>query len=343
MTREDIKIIIDIVHKTIYGFFDVCGDDEETPMTDKDKLLLKVNKAICNNIKALEQEPNCPYYVIDEDGHGLCKNHRLEQEPCGETVSLEAFKQVIWKRNIAIEQLNELGYDFGQKIEPCDYTISHDAVLQAVSEGCQELRGVYGRCEELINNLPPISQPCGDVINRQAVIDIIHKTIYDFFDVCGDDEEVPISDKDKLLLKVNKAICNNIKALEQEPNCPYYVIDEDGHGLCKNHRLEQEQSGDLISRQAVQDYIAKYLSQYLYNDVREAVEVIDEYIGELPSVNPQEPKTGHCKDCKWWKDSDGVFRRGIGAESQCPMNRKEVYEGNGYCYMFELQESDNCN
>lgn len=46
---------------------------------------------------------------------------------------------------------------------------------------------------------------------------------------------------------------------------------------------------DVISRQAVQDYIAKYLSQYLYEDVREAVEVIDEYIGELPSVKPQEP------------------------------------------------------
>lgn len=56
--------------------------------------------------------------------------------------------------------------------------------------------------------------------------------------------------------------------------------------------LEQEPCEDAISRQAVQDYIAKYLSQYLYNDVREAVEVIDEYIGELPSVNPQS-KTGH--------------------------------------------------
>ena len=50
--------------------------------------------------------------------------------------------------------------------------------------------------------------------------------------------------------------------------------------------------GDAISRQAVQDYIAKYLSQYLYDDVRGAVEVIDEYIAELPPVNPQ-PKTGH--------------------------------------------------
>jgi len=51
-------------------------------------------------------------------------------------------------------------------------------------------------------------------------------------------------------------------------------------------------------------------------------------------------KTGHCKDCKWWKDSDGAFRRGIGAESKCPINRREVFEGNGYCYMFEPQGSE---
>ena len=39
--------------------------------------------------------------------------------------------------------------------EPCD-AISREAVLQAVSEGCFELRGVYGRCEELINSLPSV-------------------------------------------------------------------------------------------------------------------------------------------------------------------------------------------
>lgn len=48
--------ILNIIHKTIYQFFDVCGDDEEVPMSDKDKLLLEVNKAICNNLKALEQK-----------------------------------------------------------------------------------------------------------------------------------------------------------------------------------------------------------------------------------------------------------------------------------------------
>ena len=49
------KEILDVIHNTIYQFFDVCGDDEETPMSDKDKLLLEVNKAICNNLKALEE------------------------------------------------------------------------------------------------------------------------------------------------------------------------------------------------------------------------------------------------------------------------------------------------
>ena len=50
-TPSDIKEILDIIHKTIYQFFDICGDDEEVPISDKDKLLLKVNKAICNNLK----------------------------------------------------------------------------------------------------------------------------------------------------------------------------------------------------------------------------------------------------------------------------------------------------
>ena len=38
-----------------------------------------------------------------------------------------------------------------------------------------------------------------------------------------------------------------------------------------------------------------------------------------------------CKDCKYWKDSDGVYRRGWGVESKCPINTKEVYEGHFYC------------
>lgn len=50
------KEILNIIHKTIHQFFDASEDDKEVPMSDKDKLLLEVNKAICNNLKALEQE-----------------------------------------------------------------------------------------------------------------------------------------------------------------------------------------------------------------------------------------------------------------------------------------------
>lgn len=71
--------------------------------------------------------------------------------------------------------------------------------------------------------------PTNDCISRQAATDalifesrivdghyteyerIINETIYQYFDVCNDEEETPISDKDKLLLEINKSICNKIK------------------------------------------------------------------------------------------------------------------------------------
>lgn len=51
MTKEELERIEDIIHKTIYEFFEFCGDNEETPMTRTDDLLLEVNKAICKNIE----------------------------------------------------------------------------------------------------------------------------------------------------------------------------------------------------------------------------------------------------------------------------------------------------
>ena len=41
--------------------------------------------------------------------------------------------------------------------KPCEDAVIRDAVLQAVSKGCQEWRGIYGRCEELINDLPSVT------------------------------------------------------------------------------------------------------------------------------------------------------------------------------------------
>jgi hypothetical protein len=47
------------------------------------------------------------------------------------------------------------------------------------------------------------------------------------------------------------------------------------------------------------------------------------------------PETIFCHECKHWKDSDGVYRRGISAESKCPVNSRQVYEGIFFCGMAE--------
>ena len=94
--------------------------------------------------------------------------------------------------------------------------------------------------------------------------------------------------------------------------------------------LERDHCEDAISRADA----VKVASGYCHPSN------IAEELAKLPPVTPQQ-KVGHCKDCKRWKDSDGTYRRGVGAESQCPINSMKVFEGNGYCYMFEPQESEN--
>lgn len=64
------KEILNVIHNTIYQFFDVCGDDEEVPMSDKDELLLEVNKAICNNLKAMP-----PIKPDQKTGHWTREEH----------------------------------------------------------------------------------------------------------------------------------------------------------------------------------------------------------------------------------------------------------------------------
>lgn len=139
--------------------------------------------------------------------------------------------------------------------------------------------------------------------------------------------------------------------------CAFYMPPHIESDNCGNY--------DVISRQAVLDII-NFEDKWLLDakghnaNTEIAFSGMKSRIAELPSVTPkpdnkyrkqakrwknkwlksQKSKTGHCKDCKWWKDSDGAFRRGIGAESQCPMNRIEVFEGNGYCFLFEPRESE---
>ncbi len=120
----------------------------------------------------------------------------------------------------------------------------------------------------------PLYQKEGDGMNREEAIKILENEHDNHINGC----------KGVFYETRTEALDMAIKALEQD-NCPYYVIDEDGHGLCKNHRLEQEPSGDLISRQYLLDNCVVDKVTMPYVPISK--------IQEAPSVNPQEPKTGH--------------------------------------------------
>lgn len=112
--------------------------------------------------------------------------------------------------------------------------------------------------------------------------------------------------------------------------------------LCR----EESEDEDAVSRNAIiqtlnnmDRYVANELilcdtnNKFPQNEVFIVDDVYEQIAEQLPSVTPQ-PKTRRCKDCKWWKDNDGFYRRG-GRDDKCPINRREVFEGNGYCYIFE--------
>lgn len=61
------------------------------------------------------------------------------------------------------------------------------------------------------------------------------------------------------------------------------------HGKGKEYICEDyEPCEDVVSRQAVHDLLATWLSDYLTEETREALEVIDGKVTDLPSVQPKQ-------------------------------------------------------
>ncbi len=107
--------------------------------------------------------------------------------------------------------------------------------------------------------------------------------------------------------------------------------------------IELLSSKDCISRQQAIDKMQELEDE---DDEMYGCSIPEGFDGKraieaLKALSPSiQPKIGYCKDCKHWRDSDGVYRRGMNAESNCPINRSPVFEGNGYCYMFEPKEKE---
>ena len=112
-------------------------------------------------------------------------------------------------------------------------------------------------------------QPCVDTISRQAVIDTVRKTILGFFS----SEDGAMTDTEKTLMSVNKAIRNALRA------------QENGQ-LSNNSTKVDSDSGDLISRQAAIDACIRVREYRAYDEIEE--------IKALPSA---QPKIVRCKEC----------------------------------------------
>ena len=125
-----------------------------------------------------------------------------------------------------------------------------------------------------------------DVISRQVVVDTVHKTILGFFS----DEDDVMTDTEKTLLSVNKAVCNELAKL---PSVHPEVSDT--------------YVGDIISRQDAIDALEKVAELYpwrvpgdcdsysQYNEAwQDALNRADSEIEALPSAQTEIIR---CKEC----------------------------------------------
>ena len=94
--------------------------------------------------------------------------------------------------------------------------------------------------------------------------------------------------------------------------------------------LEKSAPVMAVTLEEYEDYI-RTLNKII--DWLEQSETVTEFTDRCRECGKQR----RCKDCRWWKDSDGIYRRGIEAESICPINSKKVFDGDGICSMFELE------
>ena len=137
-------------------------------------------------------------------------------------------------------------------------------------------------------------------------------------------------------MKISEIIIDKYKL--RIPPAVYYEL------LADVFEEEEDQGSDLISR----DMALEKMADYVASGYADSVEDFEEYsriICQLPSVNPQESKTGHCKECKYFEyDSvakvDGIplivaheicSRWGDGCKTS----------EDGYCFLFEPQERSN--
>jgi len=183
------------------------------------------------------------------------------------TVSLSAYKQVAWERDIAIEQLKELGYEFGEKIEASVLPNVHDINVGKIESTTKNDLAVD--CNNCKNNLHR-----GDGSTYCATCD----------GMCHYECEEPTTKND---LGVDKTFYEQIVEYCNEHFL--VLVEKDVWEDAKKALTTKNDLGvDAISRVKAIEEADKLTLETGYDN-----EKVIEMLNELPSVTPQEPKIGH--------------------------------------------------
>ena len=97
--------------------------------------------------------------------------------------------------------------------------------------------------------------------------------------------------------------------------------------------IEQYQNSERMNKELAETSVYPTAKAYYLESADKCKQMI-EYLRELQE-HRKAPEIIFCHECRHWKDSDGVYRRGIGAESKCTVNSRQVYEGTFFCGMAE--------
>ena len=107
------------------------------------------------------------------------------------------------------------------------------------------------------------------------------------FDITKMVEEIAmkaIENQEEFIFETIRPYCENVLQMK--------INKEELKQILLNSMQKREPCEDCISREAVDNYIVKLMSGYLYDEERARLEDLTAYIWELPSVTPQQ-KIGH--------------------------------------------------
>lgn len=86
----------------------------------------------------------CFHYSASAYGNAISIVNQVAEEYKDKYVSIGVYKQVAWERDIAINQLHELGYEFGQKIDVPETNVGKNGGWIPCS-GCKDCQ--HKECE----------------------------------------------------------------------------------------------------------------------------------------------------------------------------------------------------